>query len=312
MKLYHQIDEAINIKNPVVTTGTFDGVHIGHKTILKRIQDLARNIDGESVLITFDPHPRKVLYPESAGKHLKLINSQKEKIESLRQTGLDNLIIVNFTKEFSKISSIDFIRKILVEKLHIKGVVIGFNHHFGYNREGDYEYLSELGKYYNFRVEEIPEQDIHNESVSSTKIRKALQDGRIQRANAYLDHLYFIIGSIRKGSLLCSKMDIPTYKLIIEDDEKLIPPEGVYAINLESDGHLHKGMLNIVNNSENNLSSRSDSFMEIQLFDSTDLIGKEVRVFFHKRIRDRYTFKDTEQMKRQLKKDQNEILDLIY
>ena len=192
--LVHRSLEGLSIKKAVVTTGSFDGVHIGHKTILNRLRTIARETGGTSVLVTFYPHPRKVLYPSTQGKDLMMINTQAEKIRLLEKAGLDHLVIIPFTLEFSKTSSVDFIRKILVEKLNVSCVVVGFNHHFGHNREGNFDYLYELGKFYNFSVEEIPEQDIHNEFVSSTKIRKAILEGNIQRANAYLDHEFFMMG----------------------------------------------------------------------------------------------------------------------
>ncbi len=194
MKIFRSFEEARSIRNPVVTTGSFDGVHIGHKTILNRLKMLADKYDGESVLITFDPHPRKVLYPETAGKNLKLINSQEEKLELLRKAGLDNIIIIEFTRDFSKITSEQFVRDYLCGILKAKVVVVGFNHHFGFNQEGDYKVLWSMRDKYNFEAEEIPEQEVQNETVSSTKIRQAISEGYIQRANAYLDHYYIIMG----------------------------------------------------------------------------------------------------------------------
>lgn len=205
MRVHYGFDEVGAITNPVVTTGSFDGVHLGHKVIINRINEIARSIGGESVLITFYPHPRKVLYPETAGKNLMFILSQREKIELLSKTGLDHLIIVKFTLEFSKISSVQFIRDYLISKLNARYIVVGFNHHFGHNREGDYEELKQLSSELKFMVEEIPEQDIQQETVSSTTIRKALLEGKIQRANAYLDHYYMIIGALGKGSPLARK-----------------------------------------------------------------------------------------------------------
>lgn len=313
MKIYHDLEHIGNIKNPVVTTGSFDGVHIGHKTILNRLNEIAGNIDGESVLITFHPHPRKVLFPDTAGKTLLLINSQQEKIELLRKTGLDNLIILNFTKEFSEISSIDFIRNILVGKLHAKKVVIGFNHHFGHNREGNFDYLYELGKYYNFGVEEIPEQDIHNETVSSTTIRKALLEGRIQRANAYLDHHYIIISELFEGSDTCKDLDFPTYRIKIEEENKLVPCDGVYAVNVLIDGEFYKGILNIKNSLPLELRKTDEILIDIHFFnDKTPKAGQTAIVFFAKRIRDELHFANQEEMRNQLKSDLSEVEELIY
>ncbi len=177
MKIYRSFDEPFQIANPIVTTGSFDGVHLGHKSIIQRLNNIGKQCNGESVLITFHPHPRKVLYPETVGKDLFLIQSQKEKIVSLRKAGLQHLFIIEFTKEFAQTSSIDYIRNILHKKLGSKVVVVGFNHNFGHNREGNYQVLFELGQALGFWVEQLPALEIEHESVSSTRIRKAIQIG---------------------------------------------------------------------------------------------------------------------------------------
>jgi riboflavin kinase / FMN adenylyltransferase len=313
MRVFHDLGDLIKIPNPVVTTGSFDGVHVGHKAIINRINRLARDIQGESVLITFHPHPRKVLYPETAGKDLFLINSQREKIELLRKTGLKNLLILTFTVEFSHTSSIDFIRNILVNKLHVSKIVIGFNHQFGFNREGNFEYLDELGKFYGFGVEEIPEQDIHNETVSSTLIRKALQEGRIQRANAYLDHHYFMMGNLISGSPELKQIDLPSYFLTIEEECKLVPPDGVYAVRIESGSFSSKGILNIKDSRYGSDRNKDEIAIELFPFDSSGLIlGQEAIVYFAKRIRDEQDFGDLTELRRQLEKDQAIVDEMIY
>lgn len=310
MKIHRSFESLSTIKNPVVTTGTFDGVHIGHKVIIDRLNDLAKTINGESVLITFHPHPRIVLYPESAGKKLQLINSQKEKIQLFEKTGLDHLVIINFTKEFSQTTSKQFVEGILLGKLHAKIIIVGFNHHFGHNREGDYSYLHELTKKYDFQVEEIPEQDLENETVSSTIIRKALSEGKVQRANAYLDHFFIMTGELIEGNEKCKQVGFPTLELIIEEDVKLIPPQGVYAISLNCNKERFRGMLNIKVFSESNLPS-----IQVHLFDydsNLKLIGKEATITFHKRMRDELQIENTESLKSQLEKDKSEIEELIY
>lgn len=313
MKIFYDLDHLDEIKNPVVTTGSFDGVHIGHKTILNRLNEIAANIGGESVLITFNPHPRKVLFPEAAGKTLLLINSQEEKIELLRKTGINHLIIVPFTREFSMMSSIDFIRNILVANLKAKKVVVGFNHYFGHNREGNFEYLHELGQYYNFGVEEIPEQDIHHETVSSTLIRKALLEGKIQRANAYLDHHYIIISKLFDGSETCKEVNLPTLRIKIKEENKLVPPDGVYAANVLVEGVNYKSILNIKNSLALEIRNIEDIQIDIHLFEyKGDLIGQNATVFFAKRIRDELNFSSPEAMAAQLISDLAEVEELIY
>lgn len=229
MKVHYSVDN-IDIERSVVTTGSFDGVHIGHKSIIKRLNSRAKENNAESVLITFFPHPRKVLFPDSVGKDLLMINSQAEKIELLEGTGLDHLVIMEFTMEFSRTSSTDFVRNILFEKLNAVHVIIGFNHQFGHNRTGDLSELIELGSELGFSVEEIPEQDIQNETVSSTKIRKSIQDGYIQRANAYLDHHYFMESDIEFIEHPICRANYT--EIIPSGEDKLLPPPGAYAAQI--------------------------------------------------------------------------------
>lgn len=285
MNIHYDFENFGSIRKPVVTTGSFDGVHLGHHVIIKRINQIAKDIGGESVLITFFPHPRKVLYPNAEGKDLLMINSQREKIDLLSKTGLDHLFIIRFTLDFSKLTGVDFIRKILVEKLHVAKVVIGFNHHFGHNREGNFDYLYELGKFYNFEVEEIPMQDVQNETVSSTKIRKALVEGNIMRANAYLDHLYFIIGKLQQGNPEFKQLGFESYNLPIEESEKLIPPFGTYAVNVIENSNYHRAMA-IVFPVAGDVGTKIFPRIDIHLLEPADLTGKDVYITFHKKIRE--------------------------
>ncbi|MCG8409979.1 MAG: bifunctional riboflavin kinase/FMN adenylyltransferase [Bacteroidales bacterium] len=309
MQIHRSFDKLDNIKNPVVTTGTFDGVHFGHKVIINRLNLLAKNINGQSVLITFNPHPRSVLYPNDIGKNLKLINSQEEKIYLLQKAGLDHLIIINFTLNFAKTTSEQFVKDILLQKLKAKIIIVGFNHHFGHNREGDYSYLYKLTKTNNFIVEEIPEQDLENETVSSTITRKALLDGRIQRANAYLDHFFIVIGQLIKGKQKCQELGFPTLEIVIDENTKLIPRQGVYAISIKHKDTRYRGMLNIKTYDTKNPS------VQVHLFDyntSTSLENQNVIVSFHKRMRNELQLNSSDSLKTQLIKDKEEIKALIY
>jgi len=243
MNVYHSFDDFFEIKNPVVTTGSFDGVHLGHKSIIHRLNHIAKQIDGESVLITFHPHPRKVLYPDTVGKELFLIYSQEEKILALEKAGLQHLFIIEFTKDFAQTSSIDYARKILHQKLKAKVVVVGFNHNFGHNREGNYQMLFELGQALGFWVEQLPALEIEHESVSSTRIRKAIMNGEIQKANACLDDNYLLIGEIHKIN--------DFYHIVVEEDCKLLPPYGIYAVKI-SLRHQQVKALAIIEKFENN------------------------------------------------------------
>lgn len=313
MLVHYGFDEAKKIKNAVVTTGSFDGVHIGHKTIINRINEIARSINGESVLITFYPHPRKVLYPETQGKDLMFINSQKEKIELLGKTGLDHLIIVNFTLEFSRVSSHEFIRNYLVAKIDARFIVVGFNHHFGHNREGDYSYLYKLKEELGFEVEEIPEQDIQHETVSSTTIRKAIKEGRVQRASAYLDHKYIIIGSLGKGSHHFNNAGFPTLNIQIEEVGKLIPPAGIYATSLEWNSKNYKAMLLVWFDEENGASLLQNQFVEIHILDfDNQFPDSDATIYFQKQISVGLKINNPSQLRHQLNVAKETIQELIF
>lgn len=243
MNIYFGFDEVKKIKNAVVTTGSFDGVHLGHTLILKQLSDSARKIDGETVLITFYPHPRQVLYPDTLGKDLLMINSRQEKIDLLRDAGLDNIIFVKFTKEFASTSGNEFIKRYLVDKLNVKKIITGVNHHFGKNREGDIEELRLLGEKHNFQLELIPSQDIQNVDISSTLIREAVIQGQVQKAQIYLGHSFFIKAQIQaKGQAQFIQMGYKTRKLIVEEKYKLIPPCGSYMVIVDHLQKSYKGL----------------------------------------------------------------------
>jgi riboflavin kinase/FMN adenylyltransferase len=306
MKIFRSFEEAKNIRNPVVTTGSFDGVHIGHKTILRRLNILAEKFRGESVLITFDPHPRKVLYPETAGKDLKLINSQEEKLKLLEEAGLNNIIIIEFTREFSKITSEEFVRDILHGILKARVIVAGFNHHFGFNKEGDYRQLWGWQKKYDFEAEEIPEQEVQHETVSSTKIRKAISEGYIQRANAYLDHYYVIMGPAEKWSRDGSNEMTSFERISLTEECKLLPSSGIYAVSVEAGSNYSKGMV-IINKRENNTSD-----VLVNIFDDIHLPPDNIiSSFFHKKIQGAVNLNDSKSLQK-INMAKEEILELIY
>ena len=309
MKIFRNFDEAGSIHNAVVTTGSFDGVNVAHRVILQRLKKLAAETGGETVLITFHPHPRKVLYPDTYGKDLYLIDSQREKIELLRQAGLDNLIIVDFTLEFSRITSVDFVKNILLNKIHARKIVIGFNHHFGHNREGDYEAMRKLGKLYEFDVEQIPEQDIENEIVSSTKIRNALLEGNIQKANAYLYHSYIIMGLIQEVKPRLRAIGFPIFSIRIEEESKLLPPDGVYAVTVSDDNKLYRGMCFIKKRGASSI----DAVVDFHLFEMPEkLTGSSATVYFHNFIREEKVFHSPEEMQKQLQTDREQADKLIF
>ncbi|HWR74709.1 MAG TPA: FAD synthetase family protein [Bacteroidales bacterium] len=303
MKIYRSFEEAAGIPSPVITTGTFDGVHIGHKTIIRRLKKLASDHQGESTLITFHPHPRAVLYPESVGKGLRLICSQEEKIEMLRKTGLDNLIIIEFTKEFSHITGEEFVREILCGILKSKVIVVGQNHHFGFNQEGDYRKLWEWRSLYGFEAEEIPMQEVQNETVSSTRIRQALSEGYIQRANAYLDHFYIIIGAASQDDQSFSQ-DIPFIKIPVTEKTKLVPPHGLYAVSCAADTFFSRGMVFIPDNN----AGITDIFVHLENYED-DIPGKRMTLFFHKRLA---AYKPGEPVPTAIAKGIEEMQELIF
>lgn len=251
MKIYYGFSEVKHIKKAVVTTGSFDGVHLGHQLILSKLKETAKKEGGESVIITFYPHPRKVLYPDTTGKDLLMINTQKEKIHLLEKAGIDHLILVEFTKDFSNTTSAEFVEEYLMKKLHTSKIVTGKNHHFGKNRDGDIEELQLLGKKHNFKVELIPLQDIQNVDVSSTLIRESIIRGKIKTANTYLTHPYFIIGQFTKGSSMYKRMGYNTYRIEIKEKYKLVPPCGSYKIDVVINGITQKGigLISTCNNS---------------------------------------------------------------
>lgn len=307
MKIYRSFEEAAGIKNPVVTTGSFDGVHIGHKTILDRLKNLAEKNNGESVLITFHPHPRKVLYPDSAGKDLKLITSQEEKLYLLRKAGLDNIIIVEFTRDFARTTSEEFISRYIHGILKAKVVVAGFNHHFGFNKEGDYKQLWALRGKYNFEAEEIPEQEVMHETVSSTKIRQAICEGFIQKANAYLDHYYIVMGIPERHGYRNNFYEVNLANIPLTEESKLLPVPGVYAVTYRSESTESRGMVMI------NTSAQGEQELLLNIIDGDPVrYGSESVIYFHKKIRGPINLENQPDAARWLKAARNEVSELIF
>jgi len=300
MRIYEGLEDFLPVSNPVVTSGTFDGVHLGHQKIIQRIREIARSIEGETVLITFWPHPRLVLYPTE--HHLRLLSTFEEKANLLRQFGIDHLITIPFTQEFSQMTSEEFIRKVLVEKIHTRKLVIGYDHRFGKNREGSFEYLQENGQQFGFELEEISRQDVDEIGVSSTKIRKALESGDIKTATNYLGRPYELNGLVVKGQQIGRSIGFPTANIHIPNDYKLIPHDGVYAVEVKVEGTLYKAMLNIGNRPTVDGTRKT---VEAHLFDfQGDLYNKLVTVYFKEFIREEKKFESLEALKNQLVQDQ--------
>jgi riboflavin kinase/FMN adenylyltransferase len=299
VKVYTNIDDFIGVKNPIVTTGTFDGVHVGHQKIISRLKDVAKQEAGETVLLTFYPHPRMVLFPDD--NELQLINTQAEKIELLEQYGIDHLIIYPFTKEFSRLSSVEFVRNILVNTIKTKRLVIGYNHHFGRNREGSFEHLKEYGPLYGFDVEEIPAKDIDSIEISSTKIRTALLAGDVTTANTYLGHEFSICGKVVEGKQLGRTIGYPTANIKLQDKYKIVPADGVYAVKVKHQGQLYGGMLNIGNNPTIEGKGRS---IEVNIFNfNKDIYNQDATIYFIERLRDEVKFNGIDELTKQLALD---------
>jgi riboflavin kinase/FMN adenylyltransferase len=290
-----------------VTTGTFDGVHLGHQKIIARLKDVAREEAGETVLLTFYPHPRMVLFPDD--NDLKLINTQEEKIELLEQYGIDHLIIIPFTKEFSRLTSVEFVRNILVNQIRTKRLIIGYNHHFGRNREGSFEHLKEYGPLYGFEVEEIPAKDIDSIEISSTKIRHALQTGDVRTAGNYLGHEFFLTGRVVDGKKIGREIGYPTANIFVEDKYKIIPKDGVYAVKVRHDNRMYGGMLNIGNNPTVNGKHKT---IEVNIFDfDKDIYEENATIYFIERLRDEVKFNGLEELKAQLAIDKINSLKVL-
>lgn len=288
-----------DIPNAIVTSGTFDGVHFGHQKILKKIVKTAKAMNGKSVVLTFWPHPRLVLFPEEIT--LKLLTTFEEKARLLEKVGIDYLIKVTFTKEFAQQSSEDFIQSMLVSKLRTKKLVIGYDHRFGKNRTGSFEYLKENSARFGFEVEEISRQDIDDVGVSSTKIRQALFHGEVHHAAELMKRNYCIHGQVVKGQQIGGNIGFPTANVMVQDDFKLIPMDGVYIIRVEAKKKCYNGMLNIgVRPTIDGLTK----VIEAHLFDfDGDLYDETVRIEFIKYLRKEQRFDSIDLLKDQLSKD---------
>ena len=307
MKIYQGLTDFHPPKNPVVTSGTFDGLHLGHQKILNRLQELAKSKGGETVILTYWPHPRLVLQPNN--KSLRLLSTFSEKISQLMEMGIDHLIILPFTEEFSQMSSEEFIGKILVDKIQTKTLVIGYDHKFGKNREGSFEYLQSHSHLYGFELEEISRQDVDELGVSSTKIRIALSEGDIHTASKYLGRSYSLSGLVVQGQQIGRSIGFPTANIQVEDQYKLLPRDGAYAVNVEVNGHRYKAMLNI---GDRPTVYGDKKTIEAHLIDyQGDLYGLELTIFFEAFLRAEKRFASLEALKNQLMLDREQAIFIL-
>jgi riboflavin kinase/FMN adenylyltransferase len=307
MKIYQGLTDFHPPKNPVVTSGTFDGLHLGHQKILNRLQELAKSKGGETVLLTYWPHPRLVLQPNS--NSLRLLSTFSEKINLLREMGIDHLIILPFTEEFSQMSSEEFIGKILVDKIQTKTLVIGYDHRFGKNREGSFEYLQAHSNLFGFDVEEISRQDVDELGVSSTKIRNALTQGDIKTATKYLGRPYEISGLIVLGQQIGRSIGFPTANIKVEDQYKLLPRDGAYAVHVQVKGIRYKAMLNIGDRPtvEGDMKTIEAHLIDFQ----GDLYGLELTIYFEAFLREEKKFDSLEALKNQLMLDREQAIFIL-
>ena len=300
MKIFHSLDNFKSDFKTIVTIGTFDGVHIGHRYIINYLNKIAKREQGESVLLTFSPHPRFVINREHS--HLKLIDTLDEKKEKLEKLGLQNFVVQKFTKEFSRIKYVNFVRDVLVKKLNVDHLVIGYDHQFGRNREGSIKELQELSQLYNFKVEEIPPQKKEDVSISSTKIRNLVLEGDIETANKFLANNFIISGTVIDGDKIGRTINYPTANISFDKD-KLIPKTGVYAVNINVFNKKFDGMLNI---------GIDQKKIEVHIFDfSKNIYGSDIKIEFKKLVRENIKFENILQLKNQLIVDEKKCREFL-
>ena len=307
MIIYRSLNDIQPLENAVVTSGTFDGVHRGHQTILARLTEVAKTNGGESVLITYWPHPRTVVSNDS--QNLRLLTTLDEKIELLDQAGVDHLLVIPFTRSFSQLTSEEYIRQILLDKIGTKKLVIGYDHRFGRDREGGFDYIKKHQQEYGFEVEEIPRQDVEAVGVSSSKIRAALNEGNIHTANLFLGREYNLTGTIVKGRQLGRTIGFPTANLQVDDPAKLVPANGVYAVDVEYAGQTLGGMLNI---GFRPTVAGTTQTIETYIFDfDKDIYGEHMTLKFREFLRPEQKFDGLPALVVQLKRDEETAREML-
>ncbi|MEL1247116.1 bifunctional riboflavin kinase/FAD synthetase [Flavobacterium helocola] len=298
MKIYKSINEVLTPKKTIITIGTYDGVHLGHKSILEKMKNATLENIYESVVLTFFPHPRMVLQQDSS---IKLLNTIDEKGELLDKFGIDNLIIHPFDAAFSNLSAEEFVKEILVDKLNIHKIIIGHDHRFGKNRSADINDLISFGKKYNFEVEQISAKEIDEIAISSTKIRKALLEGNIKLANEYLGYPYFISGKVIEGKKIGRTIGFPTANILLSENYKLLPKNGVYIVWSRINNELRYGMMNIGNNPT--LGDNEQS-IEVHFFElNEDIYNENLQISILEHIREEHKFNSISELQTQLEKD---------
>jgi riboflavin kinase/FMN adenylyltransferase len=307
MKIYNNLDEFQKLANAVVTIGTFDGVHLGHRKIISRLKELANETRGETVILTFFPHPRMIIHPED--QDLKMINTMDEKAHLLEQLGVDHLIITPFSRDFSNQTPEEYIKNVLVDKIGTKKIVIGYDHRFGKDRQGGLTELQQLAPQYSYEVLEIPEQDIHDVAVSSTRIRNALLHGEIDLANEFLGYPFFISGKVNRGDQIGRTIGYPTANILVEETYKLIPADGIFAVKVHLDDGEHKGMGYIGHRPTINGMTRN---IEVNIFDfNRDIYSQPIRMELLHFVRHDMKFSSLDELTDQLGKDKIAVMQLF-
>jgi len=307
LKIYNCIKDFLPVDNAIVTIGTFDGVHHGHQAIFNKMREDAKKIKGYTVVITFYPHPRIVLGLDST--NLRFINTQEKKINRIEESGIDFLVIVPFTKDFASLSSEEFITDFVVEKVNPIKIITGYDHHFGKDREGGFELLSKMGEKHGFEVEKVEAQIVNDLKVSSTRVRKLLEAGKVKAANSFLGYEYSITGKVVKGQSIGRDMGFPTANIEVSDEYKLIAAVGVYACRVEYMGKFYKGMSNI---GFRPTIDHGDLTIEVNIFEfDQQIYGEEITIYFVDRMRDEHKFKNIKALQKQLVKDREQALKIL-
>jgi len=306
MKVHRDPERLPSFRDAVITIGTFDGVHTGHQKIIDQLKQETVKIKGESVLITFDPHPRKVLDPS---KPLKLITTLEEKIELLQNQDIDHLVIAPFTREFADLSAEAYIQDFLVNKFNPHTVIIGYDHRFGHDRMGDYHLMESFAEKLNFQLTEIPQHVVDSIIVSSSKIRQAIAKGEMDIANDLLGYNFFFQGKIVEGNKIGRKLGFPTANLVVKEADKVLPGNGVYAVTATLNGQHYEGMMNIGIRPTIN----DGLFMiEVNIFDfNKEIYGIELRVHVKKFMRPEIKFHVLDELRDQIAKDKQDVLALF-
>jgi riboflavin kinase/FMN adenylyltransferase len=302
----HRDLNSFHAQNPVLTIGTFDGVHLGHRKIIARLIELATQMNGESVIFTFDPHPRKIIAPDET--NLRLLTTLDEKIELFEQSGIDHLIIYPFTPEFAQLNYSQFVEQILLGQIHTHYLVVGYDHKFGKNRQGDFEFLKNCADRLGFHIEKLDVLLMNESNVSSTKIREAIQLGDFETANSNLGYPFRLHGSVIEGQKLGRKIQFPTANIESSDPDKIIPGYGVYAVQVKIKGQIYIGMLNIGSRPTVNQNADHRS-IEVNIFDfNSDIYGEFIELTFFRKLREEQKFSSIEVLKKQLIKDKDDTL----